>query len=372
VKNDVGSMKGEFAQGTGSLSSTAAARIRTAYLASTNAANGEMSSLWSMISDKSQDLRQALQTGENFISLLDNPGSNSLFYGFDNLFKEFTDQIKASDEMQTGLTGVFYRELVTLAEAVGARRARNPEFSPEQNPPPADVEELLLALDIHLGITVDFPNPFPNEYGLATSRGLASQRAIHALYQAWRLKTLSAIYGGKVLEIGAGLGRTAYYARKMGIASYTIVDIPQTNISQADFLLRVLGESNVSLSGEPSDGTYARIVPPSWLESNSEKFDIVMNVDSLTEMALETAVSYAQIAMERSVLFVSINHESNDFTVGSLEPLLGHFIGRFPYAIRPGWMEELFLNDTRLADVHASTSWRVTASLRWLKKKFSG
>jgi hypothetical protein len=44
-------------------------------------------------------------------------------------------------------------------------------------------------------------------------RGVISHRAVQALYQAWRLSQLRAFTkGGKTVEIGAGLGRTAWFA----------------------------------------------------------------------------------------------------------------------------------------------------------------
>ena len=121
--------------------------------------------------------------------------------------------VKRDDSAREGILAVFYRELVTLAEAIGAKRVWNAEAAESLRPDVASIEDLLTAIENRIGIDLDFPNPFPDEFGLATSRGVASQRALHAIYQAWRLKTLARVYGGRVLEIGAGLGRTAYYAK---------------------------------------------------------------------------------------------------------------------------------------------------------------
>ncbi len=62
----------------------------------------------------------------------------------------------------------------------------------------------------------------------------------------------------RVLEIGAGLGRTAYYAWRAGIRHYTIVDVPLTAVAQADFLGRTLGPEALTLAGEDAGGPVRR------------------------------------------------------------------------------------------------------------------
>jgi hypothetical protein len=123
-----------------------------------------------------------------------------------------------------------FTPLTYLASAAAAMRIPYPETS-EPRPVP-DVEELLAALDERFGFTIDFPNPYPFEAGLRTSRGVATHRALHAIYQAWRLWELGGRRSeARIMEIGAGLGRTAYYARKFGMRDYTIVDIPLSNVA---------------------------------------------------------------------------------------------------------------------------------------------
>ncbi len=116
--------------------------------------------------------------------------------------------------------------------------AAAPEATPDLNVRNTTIETLLSALDDKFGFRVDFPNPYPFEFGIATSRGIVGHRTLHALYQAWRLHQISnAGAQTRVLEIGAGLRKVAYYARKFGISDYTIIDTPLTNAAQP----RVLG-----------------------------------------------------------------------------------------------------------------------------------
>ena len=136
-------------------------------------------------------------TVEEASAVLGDPCSNYLEYGYDNM-------IKGEGANTTG-DGALLKKLCV---AVGADRAKNPE-SPTPNTlryrfgvwrrevldgPRATLDRLEEALG-----PIDFPNPYPTESGTATPRGIASVRAVHAIYYASRLK-------GKVVEIGGGLG----------------------------------------------------------------------------------------------------------------------------------------------------------------------
>jgi hypothetical protein len=73
----------------------------------------------------------------------------------------------------------------------------------------------------------------------------------------------------------------------MGIRDYTIIDFPLTNVAQAYFLGRTLGEDAVSLHGEAPTTTGVRIVPAHALPNFQEQFDLILNVDSMTELFIE-------------------------------------------------------------------------------------
>lgn len=169
-----------------------------------------------------------------------------------------------------------------------------------------DVKTMMLQLDQAVGFRIDFPNPFPDEIGLVTSRGIASHRAVQALYQAARIASLiKETSRARIAEIGAGTGRTAYHARK--ITDYTIIDLPMSNVAQANFLGRALGPDMISLFGEDRPGI--RILSPDAFLNGDDHFDLVVNVDLLTEMTAETAHAYCKAIKASAGLFVSINHE---------------------------------------------------------------
>lgn len=141
------------------------------------------------------------------------------------------------------------------------------------------VDDIIGELESVRGVQLHFPNPYPNEYGLRSKRGVIGLRAVQSAYQAWRIAQLAdGNPDFKVLEIGAGLGRTAYFANRFGVTNYTIVDVTLTNAAQGYFLTRVLGSDQVQLYGESSDAPL-KIIPCSALDGDMT-YDLIVNVDS--------------------------------------------------------------------------------------------
>ncbi|MFC1971189.1 putative sugar O-methyltransferase [Chloroflexota bacterium] len=177
---------------------------------------------------------------------------------------------------------------------------------------------------------------------MKTTRGIASYRAVQSLYQAWRIRDLlREIRNPSVVEIGAGTGRTAYYAYRLGINRYTIIDLPLTCASQAHFLSRVLGVDAIRLYGETGNGI--AILPPQAFTRELEHFDLVVNVDSLTEMDFQIAQRYWKDIERKAPMFLSINHEFNQFTVHDLI-VNSNKVCEYSsclYWMRPGYVEEI-------------------------------
>ena len=238
--------------------------------------------------------------------------------------------------------------LIKLAQAVGAIRVPSPEAWTYANFTfDLKLESLIAALDEKFGFRIDFPNPYANEFGLRTSRGVISIRALNAIYQAWRIASFGEVGAIRVLEIGAGLGRTAYYSRRFGVRDYTIVDIPLSNVAQSDFLGKLLGPSEIVLANEREDilkKGKTRILSPDWFFSSTEQFDVALNVDSITEIDCGQATDYFREIVKRSNVFISINHEHNPFRASDLPALAGVSAPAFrhPYWMRDGFVEEIF------------------------------
>ena len=85
------------------------------------------------------------------------------------------------------------------------------------------------------------------------------------------------------------------------------------------------------------------MVPSSFFNSK-EQYDVVVNVDSLTEIGLEAAEKYISEIAHRSKFFLSINHEENEFTISELVKNFPNFLklSRKRSWMRKGYVEELY------------------------------
>jgi hypothetical protein len=327
-------------------------RIKTAYRLAMEGFEGAGDSQWSIFAEHSRGIHECLLADDDagITQILEDPIPTRLFYGFYSLAQDLNLDESSQESVELG--GWSIRQilgcLIRLAEATGSIRAWNPENPPsDDGVTSATLETLLTALDEGIGIRLDFPNPFPREFGLPSSRGIASYRAPQAIYQAWRTRELLRESGGaKVLEIGAGMGRTAYYAQRLGIPDYVIVDLPLANVAQAVFLGRVLGSDSIWLPGDPISQMVGRIRihPPRWLTASQEEFGVALNADSITEMDAHHAIGYFREISRRASLFLSINQESYSLRVRDLpskceiEPR----VLRYPYWLRKGYVEEVY------------------------------
>jgi len=320
-------------------------RLRRAYILSTQLYSGSDSILWNnVVPQRQKDIHASLLDSDSQTLLfLSDMLSHDLYYGVDNTCKSLW-----------GTTKPHYlgegEDIIKLAEAVGALRVWNPSGGskfPFKTKPNLDfsVEETLSILDNKFGFNITFPDPFGCEFGFPTSRGPVTYRAPQALYQAYRVKQFLGLVTqsghGRVAEIGGGMGRTIYYMRQFGIVDITAIDIPLGMVRQACFLAGALGEDKLWLWGEPPVPEYAqliKIVPPHSESQTQGNFDVVINVDSLTEMGASEAATYFNWMLSATKFFISINHEANDFCVQEFN--CDFF--RYPYPLRDGYVEEFF------------------------------
>jgi len=308
-------------------------------------------SMWNLFfTTYHQPVHQALIDGneKTVTEILRKPEISDLFYGFDILTKSFQGVFRKK-RAREAYAKACLDGLVRFAESVGAVSMDNP--ADIQKKMSWKTENVLSELD-KVCMPFSMPNPFANEHGLGSSRGVISYRVPQALYQAWRIKQLvGGIKNPRILEIGAGLGRTAFYAHELGIKDYTIVDLPITTVAQAYFLGRTLGEGNICLDGEQFDDDQNRVkivVPETYL-AESKTYDLVLNVDSLTEMDFSVAQAYWDKIKISTNTFLSINHEAHKFRVRDLlvEDLHSLIVHRGVYWMREGYAEELIrIHDT--------------------------
>jgi hypothetical protein len=322
-------------------------RIVAAYGRATTGYLSDTSSMWAGFFDHHhQDIHGALIAGDvdRVAATLRDPAASNLFYGFDGLGLSSD----GAENPYRPYSSLFILDhLVSFGEASGALDLDYPEGYLYVAPRRYTADETLDRIEKKLKTRLVFPNPFPNECGVKSRRGVISHRAVDALYQAWRAAGLlgNSLDSQRLLEIGGGLGRTAFYARMFGVVDYTIVDLPFTAVSSAYFLGRALGPDAIALFGEdvPDARERIKIVPPEAFLSGADRYSLVLNVDSLPEVGRGTAERYMKEIAARALMFLSINHEANEFTVRELLQEQDNAVSydRFPYWMRRGYTEEL-------------------------------
>ena len=340
---------GAASEATATSPDSAISRTISAFLASISAFP-EYAPIWqSWLEHFKTDCFTTFLNGSNTecAARLNDPQSTLLHYGFDEICEQRPD-------LRHGISHIIhspdwiYDLLRRIGEAVGVLRLEYPELMPGTPDATPSTEDILLLLDQAFGFRIDFPNPLPGETGLATSRGVASFRAVQSLFQAWKIdRYLRGKQKRRVAEIGGGLGRTAYYAHRFGFDSYYIVDIPLTSVAQANYLSRILPQDALTLFNEPAGGNLHILPPPAFFELDPE-LDLIVNFDGLTEQPEVSAAQYWNHAKSRRIDFLSVNHEVNPVTFRNFytrdrEELGDVTIARSPYWLRRGYLEESVL-----------------------------
>ena len=185
-----------------------------------------------------------------------------------------------------------------------------------------DIEAILPLIDLKCGFKVEFPEIFDYSAhsALICSRGKISSRMMYALYYVYNIaKNVENISEASVVEIGAGTGRTAYYAFKFGFKKYTIVDIISTQIVQAHYNFNLLGTDKVSLYGEDNyNNCFLNLCPADKFNYLNDTYDIICNFDGLTEYGIDIATNYLNRSMSLTKKFLSINHTTNSYSFTDL------------------------------------------------------
>ena len=189
-------------------------RMCTSYRHQVQRFEGRKGTIWGDIAERNRGIHDALLDDDitAISKLAADPISTNLFYGFESSVGDSIQAFRANPTLLNEHISSICDRIVCLGEAAGALKLWYPEAHGLRKEP-IDLDTLLDLVDQKIGIRIEFPNPFPNEFGVATSRGIASYRAVQAIYQAIRVHALSRLYGSKVVEIGAGLGRTVASSR---------------------------------------------------------------------------------------------------------------------------------------------------------------
>lgn len=201
-----------------------------------------------------------------------------------------------------------------------------------------------------------FPLTFPEvgaPFGVRLGETILPEHALGHAYAAWRIGQLDA--GPNLAEIGGGFGGLAWFLRE-ACTSYTILDLPFTNVLQGWFLLKA--GLPVSLAGEPEAALRVR---PWWEIAGGDRYDLVINQDSIPEMPPETAAMYVARIRAVAPLFYSINQEAaasnteafRQNIVPQLVERDGGYrrLGRNLFWLRDGYVEEVYARRPAAAGV---------------------
>jgi hypothetical protein len=268
------------------------------------------------------------------------------------------EAFQANPNARNVAIGIFLDYLASLAEYVGVLNVE----CPEQNAPWGEnahknPEETVAAIEARLGIPVVPPPVVGSALGIKIKNCVLTGRDLTALYAALRLQSVATDIGvshPSVCEIGGGLGGVAYYANRLGIQPYTIIDLPLVSLLQGYFLLRALPGVDIRLYGEPEAAPAAIYLLPTYAFSRpSPHYDVLFNQDSMPEMHTDYSLAYLRQARQNvRHAFLSINQEAQapqsrharQAVVGELTQQTGGYrrAYRFRHWLRAGYVEELF------------------------------
>lgn len=288
---------------------------------------------------------------EDFFYQISNPSKNNLHFGFGDICKNILENPNIN---YFYLNKTVYDTIFRISCSLGINRVPETYHYLKFNFDSPDV--MLQEIFNELGYKTDFPNIFEGEFGLKTSLGVVSFAPIQQMYHAMKILEFSKTYNIKnprILEIGAGLGLSAYHTRNFNIKDYTIVDLSLGILSQSFFFANTIGKENIIIGDEIKQfhvndtkiKEKIKLIQSSNLELIPDNIDLIVNCDSITEMSNEHAETYIKIASNKSKYFLSLNHESNEFQVFDLfKNTPFKRIYRVPTWYRNGYVEELYVN----------------------------
>jgi hypothetical protein len=241
-----------------------------------------------------------------------------------------------------------------LAKATGVMGVQNPEGGvnpcPVINNETLTDTELLMRIEKRIGFKINLPEFTGNSNDLQTDYGMISDRICAYLWIMKRIVDLFPVFSDsslRVIEIGAGMGFMGYFLNKIGYFDYTIIDLAYSNALQTYVLHKNLPNRKIIMSGDvtnPFDEKYHTAIKilhaSDFKDVPTGRFDIMINIDGMTEMNLADAHTY--INSDCAKLFLSINHEMNDYRVIDVCQATRVLKYRYPFWIRPGYVEELY------------------------------
>jgi hypothetical protein len=276
------------------------------------------------------------------------PITHGIFQG-----EEATKGLAAGSAAATFVAAMFMDSLASLAEALGVLH----EESPEQHGLYGenlfeDVEELVGKISSAVGFDIIPPVVAGQMFGIRTTGGIIHTRDFSAIWAGLRIReVLAGARTQSVCEIGGGVGNVAYYAWKLGVRRYTIIDLPNINLVQGWYLIRALPGAAIVLQGERDPGGDAIRILPTWRFEESVRYGLLFNQDSFPEMHPSISARYLDKARDAAEYLLSINQEAEAPQPGGRQTVVADLVRevggyqriyRFRHWLRRGYVEELY------------------------------
>jgi hypothetical protein len=204
---------------------------------------------------------------------------------------------------------------LSLMEAIGAIAVQNPAqgqwgFDRVE----LDYVRLMTTLDAICGVEVVVPQIFDGVFVTTIGGRVFNGVDLMAIDSALRIRrVLRASSSTRILEIGAGSGRTAYWCLRLGLGPVQIIDLPHVALAQAWYFAKTLPDGDLHLFGEPpAPNARVSIFPDSALDQVANRnVGLVFNQDSFAEMSVSAFNRYSRwIEASDCEFLVSTNHES--------------------------------------------------------------
>ncbi|MFE3837168.1 hypothetical protein [Pseudogemmobacter sonorensis] len=243
--------------------------------------------------------------------------------GFDQ-HQRHTRIISESATQQDYHARVIYATLLRCAMALGVVRAFNPEQ--DENYPylvEDQADRILKDVRAALGFKAPLPRSVAGAVGLDTPHGLLGHRQAISLGYLREYRdhlARSQRRHSAIVEIGGGIGRTAYNISCDGSTPYVIVDLPVVGFVQYAFL--VANGIRCSLWPERivTDPGHVNIVSAFSLEPlQGLRGALYMNFDAFVEMSRKAVDGYFRIIAETGSDLLSVNHEAARMMLGRAE-----------------------------------------------------
>lgn len=275
-------------------------------------------SVWAIHAAESQHgLLQLLEEGnpQKLCEFFNNIHYSTALVGYDQ-HSRMTNVYDEREEDRLFLARLIYSLLIRLATASGAARF----FNPEQpgNFPYFDTDctgQLTTETMKAIGVGTEFPVTAKGAIGLQTPFGLLTHRHVIGLGYLREIQNVLRTSGRKysqIVEIGGGLGRTAYHAAKDIGLPYTVIDLPAVSVTQ-HALLTANGVNSRLWPGQPSGQPGSVSLLNAFAKHKPAHFEnaLFVNFDSFVEMGRETQNSYFSLIRKAGGDLLSVNHEAN-------------------------------------------------------------